>query len=85
MVQHGCRIFLHKLWRARLPCAEPFLKIQLILMSSQKFQNAANVIAAPHQVRDKLQQESSYFSLLWIHACAGKTRFATFYEVNNFK
>jgi len=64
MVQLGCRIFLHKLWQARLPCAAPFLKIQLILMSSQKVQNAANVIAAPHQVRDKLQHESSYFSLL---------------------
>jgi hypothetical protein len=36
------------------------------------------VIPAPYQVRDKLQQESSDFSLLWTPASAGVTRFLTF-------
>ena len=39
------------------------------------------VIPAPHQVRDKLQRESSHFSRLWTPAFAGVTGIWTFYEV----
>jgi hypothetical protein len=53
------------------------------LTASQKVQFAFYlVIPAPYQVRDKLQQESRDFSLLWTPASAGVTRFLTFYKTD---
>ena len=42
------------------------------------------VIPAPHQVWDKLKQESSNIRLLWTPALAGVTLFLTFLRVYQF-